>query len=56
MWGKLEQWLGTSMFLQLGVKIFQILKKSPWKAGIFPDQYPQETVSALFSFIINNIN
>ena len=38
-------------------KNFSNIEKKPMDGGhFFPDQYPQETVSALVSFIINNIN
>ena len=38
-------------------KNFSNIEKKPMDGGhFFPDQHPQETVSALVSFIINNIN
>jgi len=38
-------------------KNFSNIEKKPMEGGhFFPDQYPQETVSALVSFIINNTN
>jgi haloacetate dehalogenase len=38
-------------------KNFSNIQKKPMEGGhFFPDQYPQETVSALASFIISNID
>ena len=57
MWGKTGAMAQHFDVPKTWTKSFLNIEKKPMDGGhFFPDQYPQETVSALASFILNNID